>query len=195
MINLLPNSTRKDMLYARRNSVLFRWMITLAIAFIGVCIIIASGLFYLKETTKSYEKSTEDGRASLQAQDIKGVQSKVEEISSNVKLTTNVLSKEVLFSKMIKQIGAALPENSALQQLQIADLTGGITLTALTTDFESASQVQINLQDPENKVFEKADIENIECGADKALAQYKCSVQIKALFAKDSPFLYIKEGQ
>ena len=194
MINLLPTSTKTDTMYARRNSVLLKWIVGLTIALVVLVFIIIIGLFYLSQTTKSFEDNTENGRAFLQSQDISGTQKQVEEISSNVKLATDVLSQEVLFSKLIRQIGAALPVNSALQQLQINDISGGITLIALTTDFNSASQIQINLQDENNKVFEKADIENIECGNEPNLEQYFCSVQIKALFSKDSPFLYIQQG-
>ena len=194
MINLLPTSTRENMLYARRNSVLLRWLFGLIIAMVGVSLIIASGMFYLTETTKSFEERTAEGKASLQAQDIDGTQAKVEEISSNVKLTTDVLSKEILFSKLIKQIGATLPANTALQQLQITDLRGSVTLRALAIDFNSATQVQINLEDKSNKVFEKADIENIDCEPEPSTGIYPCLVQVKALFAQDNPFLYIEQN-
>lgn len=194
MINLLPSQTRRDMMYARRNSVLLKWSSTLIISILGATLIIASGLLYLTETTKNYEKRTEAGRQSLKAQNIEETQKKIDEISGNVKLATDVLSKEILFSKVLTQLGAVLPADTSLQQLQIDDLKGGLTLSAGARNFDAASQIQLNLQDPNNRIFEKADIENINCTAPETAGlakQYPCVVQIRALFMKDNPFLYI----
>ena len=193
MINLLPPNTRKDMLYARKNSMLLKWSSTLIFAVLGAALIIASGMVYLTETTKNYEKRTETARQSLKAQKIDETQKKVEEISNNVKLATEVLSREILFSKVLMQLGSVLPAETSLQQLQIDDLKGGLTLSAGAKDIESATQIQLNLEDPKNRIFEKADIENINCnGEDTNETQlYPCIVQIRTLFMKNNPFLYI----
>src|SRR3989344_7168953 len=155
MINLLPPNTRKDMLYARKNSMLLKWSSTLIFAVLGAALIIASGMVYLTETTKNYEKRTETARQSLKAQKIDETQKKVEEISNNVKLATEVLSREILFSKVLMQLGSVLPAETSLQQLQIDDLKGGLTLSAGAKDIESATQIQLNLEDPKNRIFEK----------------------------------------
>ena len=193
MINLLPPNTRKDMLYARKNSMLLKWSSTLIFAVLGAALIIASGMVYLTETTKNYEKRTETARQSLKAQKIDETQKKVEEISNNVKLATEVLSREILFSKVLMQLGSVLPAETSLQQLQIDDLKGGLTLSAGAKDIESATQIQLNLEDPKNRIFEKADIENINCNGEDTneTQQYPCIVQIRTLFMKNNPFLYI----
>lgn len=193
MINLLPPNTRKDMLYARKNSMLLKWSSTLIFAVLGAALIIASGMVYLTETTKNYEKRTETARQSLKAQKIDETQKKVEEISNNVKLATEVLSREILFSKVLVQLGSVLPAETSLQQLQIDDLQGGLTLSAGAKDIESATQIQLNLEDPKNRIFEKADIENINCNGEDTneTQQYPCIVQIRTLFMKNNPFLYI----
>ncbi len=190
MINLLPSDTRKDMLYARKNSLLRKWLTYSIFGLIGVLVIVGVGVFYLSQTTKSLEKETVLSKDSLQAQKIDETQKEIEQISNNVKLTTQVLSREILFSKLLKQLGAALPANTALQQLQIDKVQGGLTIIAQAKDINSATQIQINLQDPSNKIFDKADIENITCNP-KPTDVYSCIVQIRALFAKDNPFLFI----
>lgn len=194
MINLLPPETRSNLLYARKNNQLRKRLSYLIFALIGALLIVFAGVFYLGQTTKSLEKETVKSRDSLQAQKIEDTQKTVEQISNNVKLTTQVLSREILFSKLLRQLGTVLPSNTSLQELQIDKLQGGITITALAKDINSATQVQLNLQDPQNKIFAKADIENILC--DNELAKtYPCTVQIRALFSQNNPFLFISPTQ
>lgn len=190
MINLLPSETRQDMLYARKNSSLRKWLTYMIFALIGALIIVGVGVFYLSQTTKSLEKETTQSRDSLQAQKIDETQKEVEQTSNNVKLTIQVLSREILFSKLLNQLGAALPADTALQQLQIDKVQGGLTIIAQAADINAATQIQVNLQDPTNKIFEKADIENITCDP-KPGDTYGCVVQLRALFSKDNPFLFI----
>lgn len=190
MINLLPPESRKDMLYARKNSQLAKWLVYLIFALIGCVLIAIGGVLYLSQTTKSLEKQTAIARQSLQDQKIDETQKEIEQISNNVKLTTQVLSREILFSKLLTQLGSVLPANTTLQELQIDKLQGGITITALAKDIDSATQVQLNLQDPANKIFEKADIENIVCESE-ATKKYPCTAQIRALFSQQNPFLFI----
>ena len=66
-----------------------------------------------------------------------------------------------------------------------------MTITAAAKDITSATQLQVNLQDPKNKIFEKADIENINCGTADLKKRLPCTVQIRALFNKNSPYFYI----
>jgi Tfp pilus assembly protein PilN len=190
MINLLPPNIRQDTLYARRNVVLLRWVIACGIALIGIGLIVGAGFVYLDQTSKSHAKRAEAARASLQAQKVEETGKKIEEISNNTKLATQVLSKEILFSKLLRQLGAALPANTTLTGLQIDKVQGGLALTASAKDVVSATQIQLNLEDPNNKIFEKADIESITC-ASSSDNPYPCVVQIRALFGKNNPYLYI----
>jgi len=191
MINLLPTNTRQNMLYARRNTALLKWASLLGFTLVGTVLIIGIGMVYLTQTTKSYQKRTETTKVALQAQNIDATQKQVDEISSNVKLATQVLSREILFSKLLQQLGSALPPDSTLNQLQIDNLKGGISLAASAKTIESGSQVQVNLADPKNQIFEKADIDSITCEPDDGTKEYPCTVQIRALFKKNNPFLYI----
>src|SRR3989304_3430954 len=94
----------------------------------------------------------------LGAQKLEETQKSVQEISDNLKLVVQVLSREILFSKLIKQIGTAIPPSAVLTDLKIAKTSGGIDLTAVAIDYSTATQVQVNLQDPDNKIFDKADL-------------------------------------
>jgi hypothetical protein len=52
--------------------------------------------------------------------------------------------------------------------------------------------VQVNLADPTNKIFSKADIVSITCSSSNALSPlYPCTVNVRALFVTNNPFLFI----
>ncbi len=196
MINLLPNDIKQDIGYARRNARLRLWIISSLIAFAGMGAIIGGGFLYLQQSTSSYSKQLEVAQQNLQAQDVSQTQKRVEEISSNTKLTTQVLSREILFSKLIKQIGSTLPAGTALKSLEIDKVQGGIQLNAGAVDYNAGTQIQVNLQDPKNGVFEKADINSIKCGLVQSAQEptatfYPCEVELRALFSKNNSYVYI----
>jgi hypothetical protein len=120
-----------------------------------------------------------------------GVQKQVTTISNNLKLVVQVLSKEILFSDLLKQLGTVTPSNVILTDLSISQTQGAIDITALTTNYAAATQLQVNLADPKNQIFSKADIVGINCPSDKLGDQYKCTATLRALFATNNPFLFI----
>ncbi len=194
MINLLPPQAKENIVFARRNAQLFRLSLILSWVIVGVVIIGASGIFYLKKTAESYEKQSAQSQSSLQIQNIDEVQKNIENFSNNLKLTTQVLSREVLFSKLIKQIGSVMPANTSLSDLKIIKTEGGIDLSAIASDYNTATQVQVNLADPANKIFDKVDIININCSTLGADPKYPCTINLRAQFGKNNSFLFINKG-
>jgi Tfp pilus assembly protein PilN len=192
MINLLPTGTKEEMFYARRNTALLKWVMSLGVSLVGIVIIVVAGNILLQVSINNYSSETTKVQQQLQSQKIDETQKQIEEVSSNTKLATKVLSREVLFSKLLRQLGASLPTDTVLQQFQIEELGGGLTLQAAAADINAATQLQVNLADPRNKIFEKADIENISCN-DEIPGQYPCTIQLKALFADNNPFTLISQ--
>ncbi|MEK9196495.1 MAG: hypothetical protein AAB914_03955 [Patescibacteria group bacterium] len=191
MINLLPTEYRDNIFYARKNTVLLRWVIVLIISSLGVALIVISGLLYTRYLTNAQTKENTVKLASLKAQNIDGINKELSAVSDNIKLTLQVLSKEILFSKLIKQIGSVMPAGAALDGLNIENIEGGIVLKASALDVQSATQLQLNLEDKNNGIFEKADIDTIGC-KDAVDDQYPCTVTIKATFKKqNNPYLFI----
>lgn len=195
MINLIPDATKGQMLYARRNRILIKWVSAMFVGILGIGAVVLAGYIYIRQTTNAYADEVRRTKESLASQNLEETRARVEDISNSTKLALEVLSRQILFSRLLQQIGAAMPAGAALQNLSIGKLQGGIDLQAVAADYQTATQVQINLQDPDNKIFEKADILNISC-ADVASSQdsinalYPCQVTIRALFAKDSEFLF-----
>jgi len=199
MINLLPPEVKENVLYARRNTRLRHWLFGLVFSIIIIGVAIGAGHLYLLQSINSYTAQVKKGDEQLKTQKLEETQAEVQELTSSIKLMTQVLSKEILFSKLLTQVGAALPNGSILTDLSINKVQGGLDLRAAATDYQTATQVQLNIQDPKNKIFEKADIINIQCASatgssDATKNQYPCTVQLRALFAANNSFSFISKG-
>jgi Tfp pilus assembly protein PilN len=177
-----------------------RWVVALLLALAFSLMIVGAGWLYLDQTVKKEAKNAEQTEAALKDQDIDETKVKVDEISNNTKLVLDVLSREILFSKLIKQLGSVLPPGTALESITLEGLEGGLTIQAFATNFNSASQIQVNLSDPENKIFKQADIETITCPQTTAEGSeeqslYPCTVRLKALFSDNTEYVYIGSNE
>ncbi len=194
MINLLPPEIKETYRYGRRNRAIARWIITIVLCIVGASALTAGGYVYLNNSIDTTKQQVGDSQKQLQALDQAGVQKQVTTISNNLKLATQVLSKEILFSKLLKQLAAVTPDNAILTGLSITQTQGGVELTAQTTDYTAATQLQVNLADPKNQIFSQADIESISCNSSTGTnSTYPCSVNIRALFGSNNPFLFIND--
>ena len=191
MINLLPPDVKNNYRYARRNVGLRRWVIICLVALVGLGGLATYGLLTFQQSTAHYKSQVAASEQLFQKEKFSETQTQVQNISNNFKLVVKVLGQEVLFSKLIKQIASTIPANANLTGLNISQTQGAIDISAITTDYNTATQVQVNLADPANKIFSKADIVNVTCGTNVADARYPCTVTIRALFSSDNPFLFI----
>jgi Tfp pilus assembly protein PilN len=192
MINLLPQEIKQSYRYARRNVQLRRWVIICLVALVGLGAITTYGLLKVQQLTTQSSIQVAATQQLFQKEDFAGTQKQVQDISNSFKLVVKVLGQEVLFSQLLKQIAATIPANANLTGLDINQTQGGIDISANTTDYNTATQVQVNLADPANKIFSKADIISINCSNTTSTnPKYPCTINIRALFAANNPFLFI----
>jgi Tfp pilus assembly protein PilN len=191
MINLLPPNVKSGYRFARRNVVLRRWVVLFVIALIGLGAISTYGLLTIHQSSTHANKEITAAQAMLNKQKYSQTKKQVSDISGSFKLVVQVLSQEVLFSQLLKQIAATIPPNTYLTGLNISQTKGAIDITAAATDYKSATQVQVNLADPQNKIFSRADINNITCGVNVQDPKDPCTISIRALFSPNNPFLFI----
>jgi Tfp pilus assembly protein PilN len=192
MINLLPSDVKDGYRYARRNVILRHWIALFAIALGGLGVIATIGLVTLQGSITHYDNQITASQKLFEEENFAGTQAEVQNISNSIKLVVKVLGQEVLFSQLIKQIASAIPANANLTGLTINQTQGGIDITAVATNYATATQVQVNLADANNKTFSKADIVSVTCGGTNATnPRYPCTVNIRALFASNNPFLFI----
>jgi hypothetical protein len=193
MINLLPPQLKQEYRYARRNTGLLRFVAMFGVGLAGLAVICALGLVYLQQTARTYAAETAAIERSLKDQKQGQVEKQVLDISNSLKLAVRVLSEEVLFSQLLNRLAVTTPTNASLSTLNITELTGGVDITAKTADYKAATQLQVNLADPQNQIFAQADINTISCITDAQGSKYPCTVSIRALFAEDNPFLFIND--
>jgi hypothetical protein len=197
MINLLPPELKTSYSYARRNVSLRKWVVVILIALIGLGVLGTFGLLALQQSSLDTDKAIVKSEQSLKQQNYEATQKQVKDITTSFKLVVKVLGQEVLFSQLLKQIATTIPLGSNLTGLTISQTQGAIDITANAIDYRTATQVQVNLADPNNKIFSKADIISITCNTKTdastsgTAALYPCNVNIRALFAKDNPYLFI----
>jgi len=191
MINLLPPASKKSINYARRNTFLLKaCLITLAVN-VAVILVVGLGRFYLATSTTRFEKDVAALQSSLQEQKIDETKKQMQDLSGSVKLALQVLSREILFSKLLRQAGSVMPAGSSLATLEINDDQKGVDIEAEVRDYQVGTQVQINLSDPRNKLFQKVDLVNVECN--KQGSRYPCSAKMRALFGDNSPYRFINQ--
>lgn len=190
MINLLPPETKEDYRYARRNRILSRWITAGLLCLLGGALLLGGGFLYLNQSIKSTQQQIATTNQQLETQNLSATQKQVAGISNNLKLVVQVLSQEILFSQLLKQLASVTPNNVILTNLAITQAQAGVEVTAETTNYDAATQLQINLADPKNQIFSKADIVSINCTGGSN-TDYPCTVDIRALFATNNPFLFI----
>ncbi len=195
MINLLPPDVKQNYHYGRRNRILRRWLLAVSAGLLGALLLTLSGAIFLRISTNNYTREITRTTAQLEAQNLDTVQKQVTTISNNLKLTVQVLSKEILFSQLFKKLASATPSNVVLTNLAISQTQGAIDITALTASYNAATQLQVNLADPANQIFSKADIIAINCSNNATNPAYPCTASYRALFATNNPFLFINNGK
>ena len=196
MINLLPPDLKQGYKYARFNRRLLHWITAFIVAIAGVAAITAGGMFLMQNSINTYKSRVSSAQAELASQNLTSVEAQVTTISNNLKLMVKVLSKEILFSKLLTQLGAVTPSNVELTGLTISQAQSAIIITAQASNYNAATQLQENLSSPSNQIFSKADLVSVTCVSGAQLQalpnqNYPCTVNIQAVFMNNNPFLFI----
>lgn len=194
MINLLPPQHAQAIRYGRQNTKLLSWVTGAAIAIIILIIILAGGWFYINQQSKDLRHNLNSTNQQLTDQNLGKVEADAKELTGDINVIDKVLSQEIHFSDLIQAIGSYMPPKAVLSSLTLSDkVTGGLDLSANAKDYASAAQVAVNLNDPQDNLFSKIDIININCGngANKA---YPCNIVLRVLFSKTAQTKFLNAG-
>jgi Tfp pilus assembly protein PilN len=190
MINLLPSDMKTSLAFAHHNTKLIKIIIGLGIGTIGIILILAVGYLYLQQEVNSAKTSIKDSEASLKQQNETETLARAQEINSSLTLVVDVLSQEILFSKLLREVASVIPPNTVLQDLSLSsELDGALNLEIGAKDYNAATQVQVNLEQRPDSIFERADLNGVNCRtADAEDAAYPCTANLTAIFSKDNNF-------
>lgn len=190
MIDLLPTDIKKSRAYGRRNSKLLRWNILCVLGVLGILIIAGTGYFFVNNATLSAAEVKKQTEEAIKTAKLDEAEQEYETFSNNLKTVVQILSSQVLFSELLQQIGSVTPTGVTLNSVSLADSDNALDLSFTATAASLAPTIQVNLEDPRNELFEKADIIQVSCQTDEEDNE-ECGVQLRALFKADAKFLFL----
>ncbi len=192
MINLLPSDVKHNIGYARKNKVLWTWIVILWLFLIAVVAVIAVGTFFISQRANNLNRLVEISEQRVKDQNLTDYQKKAEVFSGDLNTAVKLLENQLLFSKIIRTIGSVLPPGVTLGTLDYSVEDEILTLNvqasdqrAITTAFENIS----NGQQISNNLFTKADLLKVDCNSD----EQKCTGNIVVLLNKNSEFYLLNE--
>lgn len=194
MINLIPTDHKQSTTFARYNTKLVGWLIGIAIAVFGLVVVVGGGLFYINQDVKNYKESIAISEQTLKAENEEETLARVAEISGRLSLVVDVLSREVLFSKLLPYLGSIMPDGTVLENLSLSrEQAGGIDLSIGAVNEFAASQALANIKAEDNLLFTAADANSITC--ENKDTPYLCTVSIRAVLVDENPFLLLNQGE
>lgn len=192
MINLLPADLKRSYRYGIANVSLVKWVATGVIAILGLGVIGTYGWLSLHQDIVHYDKQIAVTKSTLKREKQKETYAQVQDITNSFSLVVKVLKNEVLFSKLLRDIAQVLPTRTYLSDLSLTKDDGALNLSVRTYTQYDATQVQINLSDPKNPVFQRADINSINC-SNPTDGGPPCTVNIRALLGSNNQYLFINQ--
>jgi len=190
MINLLPPDVKQEVTFGRRNNILLRWILAIVFVITGVAIMSVVGQFYITNSTKSQQKVAKLSQERMASQNLKETEQELQTLSDNVKTIVQILNKQLLFSKMLNTIGGILPNGTVLSDITLSTSDAAIDLSIATADRPAATQAFVNINDPKNNFFSKADLVSIICD-NSSTKKYYCTSQIRVTLKTDSSFYFL----
>lgn len=190
MINLLPPDVKLDIQYARHNTVLVRWIMAGFLFAALVVSLIGFGQYYIAKNTQVTLASVEVTNQRLASQNMLNAQKELETISKNLKTVLQIAGKQLLFSKLITRIGGILPAQTRLNGMTLSTSNSALDLNVAARDRNAATQAVINISDPKNGLFSKADLVSVTCN-DTATDGYPCQAQIRVVMKTDSSYYFL----
>lgn len=195
MINLLPPQEKQNIIYARRNNILYKWIFAGLVSIAIMVILIIGGIFYIQYNIANIKNSTEVTNKAIADQKLEQAQKDLQKLSDNFNTITKLLSNQVLFSVLLPKIAKILPPDTTLGSITLSDQTNSaINMTINAKDKAKANQAFININNSQNGLFDKADLISITCAdtdKDKSDNPYPCVATILATFSQDAKKSFI----
>ncbi len=190
MINLLPEETRTEIMYGRRNL----WILHRLLAVFCVMIVIVGlagvGTKYAIDSQKQVQSSISQNNTQLESGRWGKVMAQDHELGKKVEAVAQVLDQEVRFSEIVHAIATTMPDGSILTGgLSLApNQSGPVNLTIKTKNQEMIPSLASTLTTATGSPFKTAVINNTNCAPS---GDYPCTAQITATF-KDNVFKHSK---
>ncbi|HUD03291.1 MAG TPA: hypothetical protein VMR51_00645 [Patescibacteria group bacterium] len=196
MINLLPDQIKKEIIYGRRNRVLLHWIMSVIIVIAGVGGMTVFGELFINKNVHTLQSVAKLTQARISDQNLTSTQTDIQNLSNNFKTVTQLLSKQLLFSKLFVKIGGIIPNGAILSGITLSNTDSVLDINIASTTRDTATQAFVNIGDPANGLFEKADLVSVSCAQSNSsnsgtIGKYPCVTVIKVVIKTDSSFYFL----
>lgn len=193
MINLLPANVKQDIGYARKNKVIWTWIVVLWVFLLAIVLVICVGTFFISQRASNLNRLVEISEQRVKDQNLAEYQKKAETFSNDLNTAVKLLENQLLFSKIIRTIGSVLPPSVTLETLTYSVEEEVLTLnlvgpnqSAIATAFQNIT----NSQEISKNLFTKADLVKVECNPGEAA----CKGEVVVLLDKNSEFYLLNQA-
>jgi len=188
MINFLPPEEKEYIIYGRKNKVLLSWISAFTGVLLAVLLLTVGGSFYIKNEANIYVQKAEEASSRIKNEKLEVAQKDAEAFSANLDTVMQIFKDQLLFSKIIKSIGAVLPNGVTLKEINYDSKESTMSLDIIAPTEYDATQAYINISSKENKLFTKADLVQVQRTDDEGF-----TANIVAQINKDSEFFFLND--
>lgn len=147
MINLLPNGKKDDILAARANVILLRYIGIIVIALVFILVIFAASESVLNRTMETARSRIEAN--SVKADVYSTTQQEVDTLSGKLSEAKTLLNSDIRYSTVLTEMGRLTPAGVIIKQVTLNDAAFNGTplkITAYARSTAEASTLQTQLQ-------------------------------------------------
>lgn len=146
MINLLPDTSKKDIRAARANVVLLRYNFLTLASVAGLGLICASFYFVLSASQSTAVTKTSDNQAKVAA--YSKTRQQADEYRDNLSIAKKILGNSVNYTSTIFAITKLLPSGVVLDSLTLnaTDFGKQTTFSAHAKNYDKAAELKQNFQ-------------------------------------------------
>jgi hypothetical protein len=196
MINLLPGGIKEEITFGRRNRLLLRWLFVVFMVIATVAAMTVFGQFYINRNIHSLQAVAKVTQERIANQNLASTQKDIQSLSNNFTTVTQLLGRQLMFSKLFVKIGSIIPNGAILSGITLSTSSSAIDLNVIAVNREAATQAFVNISDPKNGLFDKADLISVNCTTGSAnttasASKYPCTAMIKVIIKNDSSFYFL----
>ncbi len=162
MINLLPYEEKRQIRASRLNSILMRYFVILWIGGFFVAAVFGTSYVTLTMTKTSAESLLSQNQSKASA--YTSVQQQAAQINANIAAARNVLSQQILYSKVLTGIAQATPQGVIIDKLSLSPSTFGTAMSLQAYARNSDAALALKNAYQSSPIFSNVSIQSLSGG-------------------------------
>lgn len=163
MINLLPYEEKRQIRASRLNSILMRYFVIMWLGGFFVAAVFGTSYFSLMNTKTSAESLLTENQNKSSA--YSSVQQQASQINANLSAANNVLSQQILYSKVLTGIAQITPQGTIIDKLTLSPSTFGTSISLQAYARSSDDALALKNAYQSSSIFSNVSIQNLSGGS------------------------------